>query len=433
MLRKSRERNNLLYSVIDYIILFLTLVYVFTSSNSIDFLHNTGYLIIFLSLYLCYKVRKNEKILLLFSIIGFINISVAVSDNLLLGLHVADWQIPLRETMYNSFTSKSILLFISVLNVAISHHWLENKAVNLKKFNIKQKYNPILVVIGIISLFYILFFGYDLNVLSANVYVSNDNPLIEYAIVIYLVVWMYSGKSSIINFILHLYSISYILISMSFGDRSAGFLMIIIYYLLFINQKHELTLKQILILTVSAVLFSNIIAEVRHSGSNTFLEVIDNALQRGMYSDTVSYSYYASVTLTATHHIENNFMVFIEYVLSWIGLGETNNLSYYVSNNYLHNVGGGMYPAYFYFGMGYVGVLLSSAILGLILRSSYSRKGFLAQVYQLLIPTFAIRWYLYGPTTFYRSIFVVSTLFIFACIFFHKVLMEVILKPSKSK
>ncbi|MTW87995.1 O-antigen polysaccharide polymerase Wzy [Virgibacillus dakarensis] len=392
-------------------------------SDSIKYLPIIGTLIIVLSIYLCFKVKGNEKLLFLFAIVGFINISIGLSDGILKGMHVAAWQIPLRETVYNVYTAKSILLFLSILNPFLSHHWIKNKSVNLNHEGIKRKDNLIIAYIGTLTMYIILLMGYDVNALSGDGYVSNSNPLIEYAIVIFVVVWFYSDKSIVINILLKIYALLYVLYSMSFGDRSAAFLMILLYYLLYINKKYKLSITKIFILALIAITLSNFVAEYRTDASADISDLVQSTFERGLYSDTVSYSYYASITITAAPHIDDTFDYFIEYLKSLVVGGsnsEFSNLANFVSGKYFYNVGGGLYTSYFYFGFGYLGVIFGASILGIVLRKVYSHKGSFAIIYQLLIPVLAIRWYLYGPTSIYRSIFIVSTILLLICFIFDK-------------
>ena len=388
--------------------------------NSMTLLPYMGYLIITISIVLCYKVRKNEKLLFLFAILGFINISIAVSDTILLGIHVASWQMPLRETVYNLYAANSTLLFISVINLIMSTKWLDTQAKDITKDNFKRKDNIIIAYGGLAVMYIILLFGYDINSLNGEGYVSNNNPLIEYAIVIFAVVWLYSGDNRIVIILLKLFSFVYVILSMSFGDRSAAFLMILLYYLLFISEKRKLNLTLIKIITLAfiAILISNFAASYREAADFNFLSIIKDALERGIYSDTVSYSYYASITITAASHLDDTFGYFLEYLKTLVaggGSSEFGNLARYVQENYLYNVGGGLYPSYFYFGLGYSGVFFSALILALIIRKIYSLNNLYALIYQILIPVLSIRWYLYGPTTFYRSILIITSILLLLC------------------
>lgn len=423
-LRKNKKvkLSDVISTFIDIFFIVLTMLVVFFTPDNIESLPLIGYFIIGLSIYLCYKVRKKEKLLFLFAIVGFINISIGVTDCINKGLYVASWQMPLRESEYNAFTAKSILLFLSVLNLFLSNSWIK-KVIEIKDKSNSRMNNVLIGYLGAAAMYIILLMGYSGDVTSTSTYVSNSNPLIEYAVIIYAVVWLFAGKSKPLNFLLKMYTILYIFYSFYYGDRSAAFLMILLYYLLYIGSKVRLSSTKIIILAVFAITLSNFIAGYRSGMSLDLASIIENSTQRGVYSDTVSYSYYASITISAVHHIDNTFIYFLEYLKTIILGGsssEFGNIANYVKENYLYNVGGGLYTSYFYFGFGFFGVIFGAAVLGITIRLVYSRMGSFAVIYQILIPVLSIRWYLYGPTTLYRSVFVISTVLLFVCIIFDK-------------
>ncbi|CAM3923663.1 O-antigen polysaccharide polymerase Wzy [Mesobacillus zeae] len=427
MIRQTNSNENKLKMsdvislMLDTLILGISLIVVFSTKDRIETLPIIGYLIIGISIYLCFKVRKNEKLLFLFAIVSFINISIGFTDCINKGLYVSPWQIPLRESEYNSYTAKSILLFLCIINMFLSTKWLHSKAVNIRYTELIRRENLIIGYIGTILMFAILLMGYDTSVKVNNTYVSNSNPLIEYSVIIFAVVWLYIGKNKKLHFLLSLYAFLYILYSLSFGDRSAAFLMILLYYLLYVGNKIRLSLTRVFILAILAITLSNFIAEYRSGKSLEIMSMLQSAIQRGVYSDTVSYSYYASITISAVKHIDNSVVYFLQYLKTILlggGSSEFGNLANFVKENYLYNVGGGLYTSYFYFGLGYPGVIMASAILGFIIRGVYSKKGNFAVLYQILIPVLSIRWYLYGPTSLYRSVFIIATFVLLSCIIF---------------
>lgn len=419
------EKKEKVLSVIpiyfDFLLFLISLLLIFILKNKIENLWIIGFFIIFLSIYLIVKVRKNEMLFYLFAIIGFVNISIGISDCILNGQHVSSWQMALRETENNVYTSKSILLFLSLVNLLLSYPWIKS-TFNTK--HIKRKDNPLIAYIGTFCMYLILLVGYDFKALSGPSYVSNSNALIEYATVIFAIVWFYSDKNKVVNYLIHFYAFLYVIISLSFGDRSASFLMILLYYLLFLKEKFKLSLVKIVLFSIVAVLLSNFIAEFRNASSYNFSELYQNTLKRGFYSDTVSYSYYAGITLTTAHNIDNTHEYFVEYIKSWI-IGknsEYRNLTDFVRDKYnLYNLGGGLYTSHFYFGWGFIGVVLGSILLALILRIVYSSNRSVIVLYQILIAVMSIRWYLYSPTSLYRSIFIISSLLIGITIIFNKI------------
>lgn len=408
----------------DLLILFFSGVIVFGLKNEIDIVPMIGKFIIGISIYMFFKLKNNKKIVFLIAVISFINISLGFTDLINNGSYVADWQRTLRNSEYNVSTAKSVLLFLSILNSMLTYRWIQRKAVTYSCNEVQRKNNLIISYVGLVILFIILLTGYSSEVLTSDVYVSNSNPLYEYALVIYLIVWLFSEKSKFIQIMMIIYSACYILYSLNFGDRSAAFLMLALLFMIYYEKK--ISVMKLLILVIVAVFIANIIAVIRSDGSGSmdFSSILANTVDRGLYSDTVSYSYYSGITITALHHKDMDApLYFFSYVKSlFLGTGssEYSSLSSYARSHYtdLFNRGGGFFFTSFYAWFGYIGIALSAYVLGLIIRKVYSRDGVYAQIYQILIIVFSFRWYLYSPTVFFRSVFVVATVAYGICLIF---------------
>jgi len=418
-----KRKYNYVSTYFDVFILIITGLIVFVANSRNEMLPIIGIGIIIVSLYLCFKVRRNKKLLLLFAIIAFINISIGITDCINRGVYVADWQLPLRGTEYNVYTAKSILLFMVILNVILDIRWLKKKSVNICFYKIKLHYNPIISLVGILSLFLILITGYNKDIISSQGYVSNSNPLYEYAIVIFAIVWLFSGNKKIINNILIFYGVSFIIYSLSFGDRSAAFMMLLLVFILYFEKK--ITIVKLVLFALIAIILSNFIGVIRTGVPLDFYTITKNLIERGFYSDTVSYSYYSGITISVLHHIDSNapkyFFEFLKYQIVGFGINEFGSMAHFVRENYseLFNRAGGLYTSSFYAWFGYNGVILSAVIMGIIIRTTYSKVGSFALLYQILIIVLSLRWYLYNPTGLFRSVFVVGTILLLLSIGFN--------------
>lgn len=419
----TRANYSLYFSrIIDCLILLLAIwVLLFVGDNNSE-LPFIGFIIITLSVYLCIKVKENILLLLLFSVLAFINISISYSDLIKLGLFVADWQIPFRATYYNAIAAKSILIFLAILNIFFNSWVVKNKQ---SEFIIVRKDNPIIALVGLASLFVILFTGYGQDIVNSDAYVSNNNTLYEYSSIIFIITWLYSGKNKFINIMLLLYTMLYVFQSFFYGDRSAAFLVLILYLLLYF--RHKLSLTKIIIFSIIAIVFSNFIGEFRQYRTENISQVMSSAVDRGLYSDTVSYAYYTSLTLVALKDYDPNLKsIFIEYLKGYI-LGSSKskytNLAIHArdTSKVLFNRGGGLYPTHFYAFFGYAGVIISSIFLSLVLRYFFLRKGNVINLYQIIIVTYAIRWYLYNPINIFRTILIVFSILLLVCIYFDKI------------
>ncbi|GLX67374.1 hypothetical protein [Paenibacillus glycanilyticus] len=430
---KQINISNKLIFLLDAFILFIASIIVFGLKDDLKLLPLIGRVMIVITIYMLFKFKGNKKLLFLFAILGFINISIGVSDLINNGAYVANWQLSLRHSEYNIVTAKSILLFMSVLNMMLGYSWLKNRAVNILSNDIQILNNPIISYVGTAALFIILLTGYSSELLtSSGEYVSNNNPIYEYAIVIYVVVWFFSGSSKIIKILLFTYSGVYSLYSLYFGDRSAAFLMLLLLFVL--NFERKISVIKLFVLSVSAIFLANFIAIIRSGIDMDLSTIITNAQERGLYSDTVSYSYYTGITVTALHYIDHESLTYFLGYLKSLFLGtnssEYGSLANYVSDNYgrLFNRGGGLFFTSFYAWFGYIGIISGAVLLGCIIRMVFSKSGKISNLYQILIVAFSVRWYLYNPTVLFRSVFVIATLVIILCLIF-----DTVIKKEKTR
>lgn len=412
--QNTNEKLSLFFVIDLFFLFFAILCVIFTES-----IHQTKFLgiyIIIISIYLLIKCQKSTKLLMLLSILAFINISIAYTDIINLGINVAPWQIEFRLSEYNLYTMKSLVLFLAVLNSILSNKFANSLVIN-NDFKIHFRYNPYIVIALTFVLYMVLLFAYDPAVRASEEYVSNQNPIYEYAIVLFLIAWLFTGENKMLKYNLIIYSLVYILNAFSTGDRSAAFVMALIFVLT--NYANKINIKVITFGALTAITVANTISYLRVNSDFNFSDVLEYLINQGLYSDTVSYSYYAAITVSALYHINPDpllyFSSFLQYQLVGFGVNEFGNFANYVSDNYfiLFNRSGGLYFSTFYAIFGYIGVIISSILLGLIIRISFKKNGTLAVMYQILIVGFSLRWYLYNPTGLYRSIFVISTIFYF--------------------
>lgn len=396
-------------------------IFLVFKEDGLETLPIIGWLIIGVSAYICFKVRYNKKLFFLFMVLCFINISLGISDCINMGLYVSNWQLPLRATVYNSYTAKSILLFLITINLILSKTWIRKKAFDINNNYIKRKNNIIISFIGLIALYLILLFGSNGSSSILGGYVSNNNPIYEYSIVVFVATWYYSNENRKAQVLLEIFAICYVIFSLYQGDRSAAFLMLFLYYIL--NYENKISIFKLIILALFALLISNSIGVMRSSTATELgVELLKSIFERGFHSDTVSYSYYASISVTALHHIEGDtLLLFSQYVKSiFLGSNESSNLTSYASINYkeLFNYNGGIYSSYFYCWFGFLGVFIGAIMLGTIIRKVYSKQSSTMYIYQVLIPVFSLRWYLYGPTSLFRGILLLTTLLLVICAMF---------------
>lgn len=379
-------------------------------------------IIIFFSVTLIKRVRKNSYLLILFGIIAYINFSTIVSEVLAwttsLGEETLGWQNDIRESPYWLCGVQSLIILLATLNLYVDE---KMAAIPVKDYSLKIENNPILFYFGYLLLWIImLFFGYSSA--AGSEYVSDTSSLYEYSLVICPIVWLYSNNDPVKKKILLVYCLAYCIKSMLHGDRSSMVPMgVFIYFLYFANYK--LRIKYVVIFAVVGVLISNIISVYRIFSFISISDLSGEYIQKygaNMFtSDTVSQSYYTSVVTQLTHDkVENTFIYFFDFLLSIVfggSYGEA-DVNKVVLKFYTEKFGG-FYYSWPYFWFGSIGVFLASCILGKVLRTAFTRVSSYTNVLKMIMVIFSFRWYLYTCFDFFRGVLFVTSVFYFTFYF----------------
>ncbi len=382
------------------ILIGIMLILITVIPNNISSLPYIGGITLAISLYNMFYFRDRGYITILTSMIALINILIVFSVCINPYNQAMNWQIVLVNMPQNIIMAKATIIFSTFLFLGLGRNniYSENLQVN------KIKYEPSIIPLIFCWLFlgYALVFGYDKSIMAGSEgYVSNANPVYEYAIVIFTFVWLISRKNKISKICLIAYSIVYCLQALIYGDRSACFPMLIVVFML--NLRKTPKIKTILIFALGGILLSNLIDIFRNQGLGSNL--ISNVLSRGLHVNTVSYSFYTGTQIVRYSEIINNGMLhFIEYVQA-ILLGNTSKLSLSVMANSqgLINKGGGFFASYLYFWGGYAFVIINGYLTGVIIKKVMISKKRLGRFCAILVVAYLIRWYVYYPIALWRS------------------------------
>lgn len=399
---------------LDYISVIVSVIIAFCMPDRTKYLPILGILIAVVTIKCCLETKK-ESILLMIFVIAIANISLAYSDCIKNGLYVIPWQIPLRETKYSVIMAKCILISICLLTCFI-------KRINASgMFHPERKYNVIISYSGYCFLWYILLTGIGQEIKNSSSYISNSNTLYEYAIVITLMVWYY-GNSKIFDNLIKIYGVCFILQSFRFGDRSAGALMLLLICILYFKVK--INFPKMIIGAIIGIIVLNFFIVYRVDRNQGFKEIAEKTIDRGIYLDTVSYCYYAGMTVCALHDYEENKLhmigEFIKATIEGSSRNEYAEISDYVTKHYpfIRNKGGGMYSSLFYCWGGYMGVILGNLVVGIIILFLFNAKNSMAQMQGILFIVYTFRWYIYNVFNIFRTILVVfSALYVLCRVF----------------
>lgn len=411
----SIKKNSTLIYLIDFLFLVITIIIVilpFENLNLKNFL--LGSVLILMNVFMVVKVKNNKLYLLLVYILSVINISLAINDIILNGKNVSDWQYAgLRTSTINDKFSESIVLFNSILNLFIKNN-------NMKKISEihYRKNNIVIFSIGSIIAFFILIYGYfTVRDMSGVTYVSISNPLFEYSILIWIFVWYYSKDYKSFKVIYIIYLILYIIIFSLIGDRSSIFLYLIFGVITLLY--HHINIKNLLLLSLFGIFFSNLIATFRDSDFS--IDLLYKSIEKGLYIDTVSYSYYTSLAISSLYHVDINNIKYVIAILKNVFLNidsEYVNLPEYAMSisPYLYNNYGGIIVGHFYSYGGYLSVILGAIILGLLIKLIFNSNKRFMIIYQIVFIVFSIRWYLYSPSVILSVIIVNTTIVFVLCL-----------------
>ena len=371
---------------------------------------------IILNIYILYECKSNYKIFILIFMMFYFNMSIIIGEYIFPSLVYSEKVLKIEY--YYCIAIKMVFLFIFVISLFA----------NLKsfKFNlIKPKNNNIVFIILYIGLFISLIFGIDRS--DVTTYTSKESPLYEYAVLVFLFAWYYSGNKSINKILLLLFGLIYILQGYYFGDRASATQILIIIALTFFKK---ISTKKMLIYSVLGIITNITVSIYRKFYDFNIVSIINTILEKGIImvvSDTANSAYYSSVTvIAASEVIENKISFFVEFI-KYVFLGVNNpeaNLVKYVKNEYFSNSMGGLLPSFFYFWFGYIGVILIAMYIVFIINYIGAKKTDYASLFILYnIATFP-RWYLYSPTNLFRGGVLFFSLMFFICLIINSITMR---------
>lgn len=373
-----------------------------------------GIMLILASVNLIYRCRKCEKLLLLTSIMGYINISIAVVDMFMMGEILANYQYVLRHDWAGLTFAKMFILFFSIFNLCITDKFINESTEKLKNTKgLQKKYDPLICIFVIIISIIIILFEFNGSTGTSG-YVSNSSALYEYVILFAIIGFAYVGNNQLLQFALLGVCIVYILQGVLGGDRSSAFMMILLLAIVYFI--HTIKIHKIILYFIGGITLANIIAVMRGIQYVSVKDVITSIFSRGalvFFSDTVSYSYYTGITII---EYLNDSSSKVYLALNWIASffigshSEVNLTSLARGMNI--NGGGGTYPSFFYVLGGWGGVAFSAILLAYVIKKIFTKKTIYYTMFQVAIICLVFRWYLYSPTSIYRTIFINFSLMI---------------------
>ena len=245
----------------------------------------------------------------------------------------------------------------------------------------------------------------------------------EYALIVLLVALSFSGRNWKALVVLLGSSAWMILHGLLHGERVLALQIMIVWgiYLLL----HVLSLKLIIPGCIAGIFLFTIFGMYRGLNAlegNVFYNVFQSLLHGGMANDTSYAAFQTSLNVIRYGDllsIWERLWLFIKY-LAYIFAGSAVpdvNLALLALEVGWHG-GGGWLPVYFYFWLGFPGVIASGALLGWLVNkvSNLNRKrGYLNYLALYLVAT-SPRWYLYSPAPLTRGVLMYTLAYVGAVV-----------------
>lgn len=311
---------------------------------------------------------------------------------------------------------KIMIVFISGLYLFLSE---KVKVISFPKVrdNIVVFYSLILVLM-LIGIF-------GVNRSMSATYAVQISPYYEYSIILFCFAYFVSGEVKFREILWLTLIFIFIFQDYYYGGRITSLQLMLL--VSFTILKKYLSKKNIILFSFLGILLNESIAVYRRNYTfvnSSFLNIFIGIKENLFVFDTPVYAYFASAThVTAVEgdyvstqiRLESFFNFFKSIFLG--GSDNSGNVTRYVSENVMRNIGGGIFPTHFYFWFGWAGVILSVLILvftfNYLAKKNSDFSNLLAVICFITIP----RWFLYNPLNLFRMIFlslVVYYIYVFA-------------------
>lgn len=377
--------------------------------------------VMILSMYLVWYVRKNSELVFVFLVILYSNYSICYSSYLNI----------IKGTMYVGFVNDYVstiginILFVFLFFLLLFMPNEINNSPERKNTIYNYNYNKFILFGIYILLAYIFAFGFKRPEKLGER--GTPYPIYEYSIILFILGFYFSGNIKFHIRLLSLFIIVFSFQNFFYGGRIMGIQFILVYITYFYMYKINM-FNKIPLLIMLIVLFT-ILGNIRanHNIDKDVLMEIFNKMKRIRFTmDTAYSSYYTSLTFLKCENIFNyreRILLFVEYIKS-IFLG--NSIVKYgmlqnISKKYYLHYNGGLFPYFFHFYLGWIGVALSGLIISLYIRivnSIHEKNNDYIKLLAIYFIVSAFRWYLYYPTPIIRGSGFLIVLF-FICNKFH--------------
>lgn len=356
-------------------------------------------LLLMFSFSLFFKVRKDIYLTFLLIPIVYANYSIAVGEFISENLQVSF--NTLRFFNYNNYLD--VLLMLCIFIVVL---FFFLKPIN-NSYSFKPKDSSLIFYSLTIAALLINIIFFDRSESSS--YVVRSNSLHGYTYLIILFMSYYSGNKWFRKFLI-LSIVAFIsLQSLFYGGRQAIIPTVIITLITIFSEK--LNSKNVLLVTAAGIVFLTIVGQLRGTADVGFATIIQLFTNDYFVQDTSVYAFNSSVTHVFAQSVYSNMQrisSFVAFLLS-IFIGQDSDFTILgnvtlMSDDISNNLGGGMISSYFYFWLGWFGVVLIPFIIVFIINKLNTSSKNLHNLILIGVVATTSTWYLYSPLQFFRII-----------------------------
>lgn len=377
----------------------------------------TGIILIFDSIYLLYLSRKNVAMLFVSMFIMYSNYSIVVSRYLMFFDSELYKQINDIKTYFIGINILLLFLIFLIIFIPVKSRYLSNFR---GFYENKNKSMIIVILISVVLLLILIFaFGRPSTIGER----GTPTPLYEYSIILFIIGYYYTGNSTILRRILSIILFLFAFQNLIYGGRITALQLLIVYYfsVLFnkISLKNTFYLGIVMFVIMSIIgVYRGEIININKNGFEVVTSIIEDMKKNMLVLDTAYSAYFTSLTFIEVKDMLS-FNTQIELLINYIkytilGGGVANsNLSIFTRQYFVHYFGG-LLPFYFYFWLGWIGVIIPSYIVSLYYnnrgKSTRKNNAYLNMLGLYFVVT-TPRWYLYAPTQLFRGMIIFTVVF----------------------
>lgn len=398
-----------LFLLINSAILFA--VYI-TFGLNIDITPYSYIYILMTNIYMLLQSRKNFLLFIVFFIVLFSNYSIIYSNFIMKFDDTLFTDVLSQKTTLvslNILTLFNLFLFLLVKWDSISPNYDSN--IFIMPENREIWCSNILIVL-LIAIFFV---GFKRPEEGQR---GDPSPIYEYSLIFFFIFFYYSGnaKKYIIAgiILISMYSLQ----NFIFGGRILGIQFILCAYIMLLMHRMKMS---IVISGIVAMFFlMSVVGVVRGellSGNIDVNSILYSLVKSGFALDTAYSAYYTSESFVyiLDKFLPQDILVFFwEFVKSIFVGGDPDMHLTSISSDYVVQYGGGVIPFYFYFYLGFIGILIAACLVALymnIIISLGKTSSGLKKCMAVWVASTTFRWYLYSPIGLLRGVILLAIVY----------------------